>query len=180
MNFNKQDYKHILKISSAIVIGILIGLATLHLINYLFGFAVIDQFLYIPAIMRGASMIPTFPSGCTFLFVDMHTDQNTIEKDDIITVKNRNFAHRIVYKTNSFDPDNGKYKIEKIDDKLHIIYNEHNELHIVETNYNKQQINKLEGKQIYITKGDNNEYIDPVLIKKQDVDSILIEDTSIK
>jgi len=157
-----------LKISSSILLCVILFVVVINIVS---------PYYFIPS--GGSSMYPT--TDCGVSVVDKNV--NSYQESDIVIYKHTmkrfgvtspNYVqHRIYDKDTEFDIKYSKFTVTKnnyfikqnqnffgIESKS-VLYNG------TYTNYSEAQ--QLENETIYITKGDNNPKVDPILLQKDDM-----------
>ena len=122
-------------------------------------------------IATGDSMEPYFSNGCTFVF-GSDVGVNNLDEGDIGVYKSerdgksdRYVIHRVHRVYDKYDSEESKYTVRKVRNKLVFTDGEK----YVDSRLNRSELMNIEGKKVYIFKGDNNDWVDPELVTQDQI-----------
>lgn len=151
--------------------GLVIGFILIMLVFGIGGFAFAQSDNTAIALV-GESMSPSYESGCNIAVVDKFDENTSINKNDVIVYNpstiesDKVIFHRVICKYDSFNYDQDIIR-QRVDGDVENIYQLENrdiKNNWYITNQSVDQLKDMNGKEVYITKGDGNKTPDTELI----------------
>lgn len=128
--------------------------------------------------LTGDSMHPNYQAGCNIAITNEYNSTQTIEKGDVIVFNpdsidtNKIIFHRVLYKYDSFsyEEDTTKEIIEGEERNIYSIkLDDKEEKQWFITYQSTEELQEIDGKTAYVTKGDNNTTPDPEIVTNDDI-----------
>jgi signal peptidase I len=156
--------------------GLVIGFILMVLVFSIGGF-VFAQSDNTAITLVGESMSPSYESGCNIAVVDKFDENTSIDENDVIVFNpstidsDKVIFHRVIYEYDSFNYEQDIVR-QRVNGEVENIYQLENrdiKNNWYITNQSVDQLKDMNGKEVYITKGDANKTPDAELVTKDKI-----------